>query len=382
LGVGDLAGSWPVHYRDKNTDLPVSLDTYPYMTLVGNPGDAVDPVTGISQAFPGCAASGTCATPYVADSSHQASMAYLPYLVTGDYYYLEELHFWANYNMLQSNPSYRDFSKGLVKEDQVRGQAWSLRTLGHAAYITPDGHPLKAYFVKRVQNNLAFYNATYTVANPNSLGVIDGSGPDAFEAILDSSAAGPNTGVAPWQDDFFTWSIGHLAELGFTQAQPLLAWKAKFPIGRMTAPGFCWIDASAYILAVRPSATSPLYGTFKDVYLSTMRNDGEAAPSLRGTPLVNSTGARYLDQPCASQAQANWRTQKDKDVKEERTPWAAGEMVGYADSPEGFPSNLQPALAVAANSGIPDAKAAWYLFESRSIQPDHSNAPQWAVVPR
>jgi hypothetical protein len=113
-----------------------------------------------------------------------------------------------------------------------------------------------------------------------------------------------------------------------------------------------------------------------------MRNDGEAAPSLRGTPLVNSTGARYLDQPCASQAQANWRMQKDKDAREDRTPWAAGEMVGYADSPEGFPSNLQPALAVAANSGIPNAKAAWRLFESRPVKPDHSNAPQWAVVPR
>jgi hypothetical protein len=57
-------------------------------------------------------------------------------------------------------------------------------------------------------------------------------------------------------------------------------------------------------------------------------------------------------------------------------------MVGYADSPEGFPSNLQPALAVAANSGIPNAKAAWRLFEARPIQPDHSSAPQWAVVPR
>ena len=36
----------------------------------------------------------------------------------------------------------------------MAGQAWSLRTLGHAAYITPDAHPLKGYFVKQLDNNL------------------------------------------------------------------------------------------------------------------------------------------------------------------------------------------------------------------------------------
>ncbi len=34
LGSGDLAGSWPIHYRDKRTGLPVSLADYPYMGLV------------------------------------------------------------------------------------------------------------------------------------------------------------------------------------------------------------------------------------------------------------------------------------------------------------------------------------------------------------
>ncbi len=181
--------------------------------------------------------------------------------------------------------------------------------------------------------------------------------------------------MSPWQDDFFTWSVGHLTELGFTKAQPLLAWKAKFPVGRMTAPGYCWIDGSVYALAVRPTSSSPFYTTFSQAYQSTMRADD-------GTPLVNSTGARYLDQACGSQAQASWRTQKDRDDKATRNAWAMGEMTGYATSPSGYPSNMQPALAVAARSGIPNAQNAWNIFMARPVKPDYSTEPQWAIVPR
>ncbi|RNF27893.1 hypothetical protein NM04_26085, partial [Massilia aurea] len=78
--------------------------------------------------------------------------------------------------------------------------AWSLRTLGHAAYITPDAHTLKDYFVKQLDNNLKFYHATYVTGNPNQLGVYDGSGSGSFKVAAS----------APWQDDFLTWSFGYL----------------------------------------------------------------------------------------------------------------------------------------------------------------------------
>ncbi len=376
LGVGDLAGSWPIHYRDKTTGRPVSLDDHPYMTLLGHPGDAINPKTKQNDYFPACG--GNCSTDpyhYQPDSAHEPSLAYLPYLVTGDHYYLEELQFWANWNILQNNPYYRGFEKGLVKSEQVRGQAWSLRTLAQTAYITPDDDAMKSYFVDRVGYNLKFYNDTYTNANPNQLGVLDGTGGFAAIAYFTAASTVDRTGIAPWQDDFFTWTVGYLADLGFSDAVPLLAWKAKFPVGRMTAPGYCWIDGATYSLAVRPNASSPLFSTLAEAYQATMRNSD-------GSPLVNSTGAKYLDQPCGSQAQADWRTQLDKDNKTTRGPWQAGEMTGYATSTEGFPSNMQPALAVAATSGVPNAKAAWDIFNSRPVKPDYSADPQWAVVPR
>ena len=373
LGVGDLGGSWPIHYRDKNTDRVVSLNDYPYMTLLGRYGDTYNPKTGKYEWFPDCTAD--CSVPLTPDSSHQPSIAFLPYLVTGDYYYLEELHFWANWNLMQENPEYRSYANGLVKADQVRGQAWSLRTLGQAAYITPDDDPMKKYFVTLINNNIDWYNATYSNGKGNNLGVIDGSGEFAGRPVYETTPSGELTGISSWMDDFVTWSIGYLTELGFTNAKPFLAFKAKYPVLRMTDPGYCWIDAAPYVLAIRASATSPVYSTIGEAYRATMRN-------ADGSAMVNSTGARYLDQPCGSQAQADWRTQDDIDHGRNNDPWLAGQMTGYATSPQGFPSNLQPALAVAATSGVPNAEAAWDIFIKRPVKPDYSVAPQWAIVPR
>lgn len=378
LGIGDLAGSWPIHYRDKTTGRPVSLADYPYMTLLGRPGDTVNPRTRKSEAFPACTDCSTAPYNYRPDSAHQPSLAYLPYLVTGDHYHLEELQFWANYNMVQANPGYRGQEKGLLKSDQVRGQAWSLRTLGQAAYITPDADPMKAYFSERLQHNLAWYQANYVDAKPNALGVLDGT--NGFAAIAYTTPSGPSTGVAPWQDDFFSWSIGHLANgLGYDAALPMAQWKATFPVGRMTARGYCWIDGAAYSLSVRPAANAALFSTFEQAYQATMRGTDTRGAAI---PLVNSTGARYLDQPCGSAAQAAWRTQLDRDMRAVRTPWVAGEMTGYATSQSGYPSNMQPALAAAVDAGAPGAQQAWDVFIRRPVKPDYSQAPQWAVVPQ
>ncbi|MDI1446798.1 hypothetical protein [Polyangium sp. 6x1] len=343
LGTADGGGSWPIHFRDKATDRPVSLDDHAYMTLLGNPGDAVNPNTGMSDAFPACA--GDCASPYSPDSSHQPALAYLPYLLTGDRFYLEELQFWANYNMLQHNPYYREFEKGIVKSDQARGQAWSLRTLGEAAYITPDADPMKKYFTDRVGFNVDWYDTTYVDdPNANPLGYIS----NGYSVNDDGT-------VAPWMDDFFTWSIGHLVALGFEDAEPLLAYKAKFPVGRMVDPGFCWIFGSVYHLPVKDTSTGMFYQTFGEAYKATLALEGHSA--------LESATCGGPEMAAALMLQEN-------------------EMVGYSPSTEGYPSNMQPAIAAAAESKIPGAKEAWDKFMARSVKPDYSNEPQYAVVPR
>lgn len=388
VGLSNLSGSWPVHYRDRTTGEPVSIQHYPYARTQRIGGDSYNPVTKKHEDLPACnrvdpmacdkipkqncvvSATESCTVQYLPDTSHHPSFGYLPYLVTGDAYHLDELMFWANWNLLKQNPGYRGYAKGTVASEQVRGQAWALRSLGQAAYITPDKHPLKGYFNQIVNNNLELYHTKFVVGNPNQLGFNDSG-----YAVGYGWGTNSRVGVAPWQDDFFTSAVGHLVELDFPKAAPLLAWKSKFPVGRMTAPGICWVDGASYQFAVRPSATAPYFNTFAEAYKATMLTNA-------GGVMVNSTGKRYLDQPCASQAQADWRTQNDIDQKLRRNPWLVGEMTGYPSSTAGYPANMQPALAYAAGTDIANAKTAWAVFMKRSVKPAYGTGPQFAIVPR
>ena len=59
-----------------------------------------------------------------------------------------------------------------------------------------------------------------------------------------------------------------------------------------------------------------------------------------------------------------------------------GEMTGYSSSVTGYPSNMQPALAYAVDARLPNAAAGWSRFMSRTVKPNYSISPQFAIVPR
>lgn len=322
LANGNCGGSYQIHYRHKATSLPVTIDQFPYMTLLGNREDTRNPKTGKLEIFPEVTNGLTKHNP---DDAHQPSIAYLPYVISGDYFYLEELQFWANYNMIMSNPVYRSLDKGLLRWAQVRAQAWSMRTLGQTAYITPDNHPLKSYFTEKINNNIEWYTAAH-VGNPkaNALGYLEGHYDYA------------PYGIAPWMDDFFTWSMGFLDQLGFVKVKPLLLFKAKFVVGRLTDPGYCWLNASEYSLQVGNAQKVP-YRTFAQVHQANYPKAGACV---------------------------------------------GFKMIGYPDEATGFGANMQPALAVAVDAGAPGAQEAWNQYQARLPKQDYSSMPEFSVVPK
>lgn len=363
LGIADGSGTWSIHFRDEKTGYPIRLDNAVnrLITTHGN-FNHMGPLP-----VPRCAGGdwSLCKTPYTADSAHQPSLTYVPYLVTGDHFYLEELQFWAAVNSLGTDPARRSFELGHVRFDQIRGQAWSLRTLGQVAYITPDASPMKPYWTTQLNNNLEFYHEAFVVANPNELG--------AYESLGGKLFVSPNG--SPWQDDFLTWSFGYINELGFTKAKPIVDWKAKYAVGRMTAPGFCYTEGASYFLQLRPTPEAPVYKTFAELYQGHF-GSGERLVDDENIKLVHPKGKSYFDQQCGSQAQADWRSAAG------RYKWTKGRMVGYSNSTAGYPSNMQPALAIAAATNIPNAQLAWQRFSERSVKPDYSMSPEWAIIPR
>jgi hypothetical protein len=342
LGTADAAGSYSMHYRDRATDRPVSLVNHPYMTVDGKFSDTWNPDTNLMEGFPGCPDG--CPSPYTHDISHQPSLAYLPYVLTGDYFYLEEMQFWAMYDTFASNPNYREKIKGLLTPEQLRGQAWGLRTLAQAAAFTPDADALKSDLVGFMTNNLDWYNANYS-NNPgaNKLGI-----------LLNGYAVAYNNGtaLAPWMDDFFTSAIGHAADLGFEKAKPLLAWKAKFTVGRMTAPGVCWTQGAPYALTIRTTPDTPVFDTLLQGYTY----DAGTNP--------------YLSLGCNSTAMMTALGRK------------VGDMGGVSDGYLGYPSNMQPALAYSVDAGVQNAQKAWDLFMSRTIKPNYTLGVQFNILPR
>ncbi len=353
LANDDAVGSYGFHYRDAATGRPLDIIEHPYVTIAADSWAHTSRNENWSRdALPRCV--GDCSTPYVFDISHHPSIGYVPYMVTGDYYYLEEMQFTASYVELWMNAAYRDYEKGHLV-GQVRGQAWALRSISDAAFITPDDDPLKGYYTQLMANNLQKYNSEMTNGPEadNPLHVINTS-----SAVIYDMNGQDNVGISPWQQDFFNWAIGHAAEQGFEGAKVLLKWLSEFSIGRMTDwkyndGGFCWLQAAVYKLQVRAGGGAPDYSSLNRAYMETY-------PDIYALP-------------CNSEEMLEaWGDGNNQ----------AGEMSGYPWSPTGFPSNFQIGLAMAADSGIAHAEEAWEIFAGRSVKPDYSNYPNFAVIPR
>lgn len=308
LANDDGAAAYSIHYRDEGTGYPVSVIDHP----------------NSSTSYPEDIQAGSGGSDWTADKAHQPSEGYLSYLITGDWFYLEEMQFWSSWNMMSTHSQYRNGASGwIVGRGQMREQAWMLRNLAQSARATPDSHPLKAKFVQNLNANLDRFRALYVNnASANKLGALD-----PYEGIHE---------MRSWEDDFFTWTAVHVVELGFN-ARDIALWKAKYPVGRMGNTDYCYINATPYTMAIGTEA-GEWYTSFRQVY-----------------------EVNFGAVPSCPDGQA---------------------MGGYPSEPTGYPSNLRPALAGAVSIGAPGAQAAWQRFIASKPTPNYQDYPNWGVLPR
>lgn len=318
LANADAAASVPIHYRDDATNSPIDLDRYPNVAVrIGTSSPALPAVQNGS-------------TIWSVDVAHQGSFAYVPYLITGDAFYLEEGMFWAAWNLAANNPEYRGYGAGLVHPEQLRGQAWSLRSIREAARMLPDQHPMKAYFQSRLDNNLSWYLNTF----PNNPDPLAQSPLGAIQKPDDKTLTGP------WQNDFMGIVFAQLIDDGETTAKPVLDWFAKFNVGRFLAEpqGFCTAKAPGYYWKIRDT-NGNFFSTWKSLFDANH-------PGLVCDP------AMAVD--------------------------------GYPDEAVGYAAGARASLATAIDAGVPNAAAAyarWLSFTPRMENAFNSD-PTWAIVPR
>lgn len=313
----DAAASVPIHYRDEKTAQVLDVVTNPKVSVL----------YGTSN--PALPASTPKDTIWHPDTSHQGSYTYVPYLITGDTFYLDEMAYWAGWNVASLNPGYRQETKGLVDANQVRAQAWAIRSIAEVAHALPNSHIQKNYFNSILANNLAHY-ATYQHSSMQSpIGAMIGSGSTDH--------------TAPWQNDFVGTIFSLLVENNEPGAKSMLDWVNRFNIGRFEneANGFCMAHAPGYFWKIRKD-TGEFITSWADLYATNYpAEQGKACSTL---PITE----------------------------------------GYPHLALGYAAIARGTLAAASNAGLKGAASAYQAWKAKTplMDADFRNDPTWAIIPR
>ena len=306
----EASGTLTWHFRDDRTNAPLDWVQYPNATMYSPSG--ADPYIQ------------NPTSPVVLDVAHEPSLAFLPFLLTGDPYALESMQFACVYNVVMLSPGARaNFNLG----NAVRAVAWTLRALIQAATTTPVSVPSwllsSAVFDQRLGDEFEWFMSRFVGSDKppfcNLSLVSDG---------INSPADPPlpaDTWVAPWQEDFLTATLGWIVGMGGLAEdwRPVLEWKALDLMARTNGTSG-WVRAvpSPYEVAIR---------------------------SERGAEVVPHWAAAW---------DLNEGMQPDACVHDDPDTLPVGTNLTY-------PSYALGALALAARAGVPQAQACydWLLSE-------------------
>ena len=256
LAQADQGASWPVHIREAEGQI-VSIDSRPkfYLGIAG-----ALPEDGPRGDFP----SGTQWKSWIPDRAHQPSLSFVPYLLTGDRFYMDELRFWANYTLLNTytdsyyNQRGGDGSQGLITQgggSEVRGMGWGLRSLVDAAVLLPDSETRdKPYFLTKIRNNLTWFDQqadAWAAAYPLGFSFPHRRPEDTFSVFM------PYTWVSDWEQAYVAWAIQHSNQLGITGGTRLRDRICRWIIKEFTsdAEGFDHTYGVNYVSAVGTNTT-------------------------------------------------------------------------------------------------------------------------------
>lgn len=168
LSQAEACGTMPMHWRDERTGALVDL--YKYPTLGANSADTPSLPAAI---VPRAANNGPVDIRYfLVEQAHTPPLAYLPYLLTDDPFFLEELEALAT--MAVCRASYHRVVQhlpGVVPLGETRAFAWSMRSLFQLGVIAPESPPAwlhdRKYWRRCVADNLIVF--TRTMNSPSRL---------------------------------------------------------------------------------------------------------------------------------------------------------------------------------------------------------------------
>lgn len=255
IGQAEAAGAIPWHFWDPGGGASgaggwLDTDHWPRIWSDGRGGPAPG---GLLQPI-------AADTGWAADCAHQPDLGFVPYLLTGRRAFLDEMQAQAAWCVVSQWPaaaargSGRDRGIGegvnVVRGNQVRGAAWSLRQLDNAAWASPEDDPNLPWLRHAVAGNWGWIRAQlrgWTLRQGDAHGWIPG----------EYGAPGV---LPPWQQDYFASTAANAARRGDEDARMVLGWMTNFLVGRFNAGprGFAPHDGAAYLIAIQAPNGEPL----------------------------------------------------------------------------------------------------------------------------
>lgn len=236
----------------------------PYTSTLsdGGRGVTISPASGLSYKINGAhSQTNPINTPALSwqncdsDLAHMPSQGYIPYLLTGDYFWLDELQTKAVRGSWFSNDTYAgtginktmmgdatNVNSSPFGEGQTRADAWATRDVGHACVCTPDAARSLLFIPKSTFNTWMAKHWDASRYGPLNTGGSSSfrwstNGPRNTKSGGSDTNFGHAKAIFPYMTYYLIWTVGCLRELGLhdSDAAAFETWLAEHVEGILTA---------------------------------------------------------------------------------------------------------------------------------------------------
>lgn len=295
LKQSDLASAWPMCFRETvTTKRLLRTDTVNSGTGLGLPISAADrKTTKLASADYGYGSTligdqlkvigtngGVAAAGWKPDAAHQPDAFATQYALTGDYFYLEQMHFWASWSVHVQNGAAYEFPYGRGPTGaeagfyfgEARAAGWMCRNRSLACFWTPDDHPMKECLTVMMDDGLAHWEGRMGITGGSYDGHAVYDWAYAFNTpshtnalhLMEKDTSIQNGGQSPWMIHYCMVGLGRAVELGF-DASAILSWLSLYDTGMVTDPASNPFMLEDYQHKTGPTGNTVYYQTWSDM---------------------------------------------------------------------------------------------------------------------
>ena len=385
IAQGEASGTISMHLRDHVTAAPLDLiRDYPTLTSYPKGGDPIVPLIGGIVSY---------------DSGHSPACSYLPWLLTGDVYYLEALQFQANIEIIGEPASGRYTWAG-------RYGAWPLRNKLYAAVASPDDPPrwllARSVFHQHMEGVRAEMLKDMASEDP-ILAVFRAR---QFGGSQGTPAHPSGTYAVFWQCAFESLVYGMCVQLGFDEWSEVLTWKIDSEVQRTN--GEAWprsapcpyntglvytcsltaaiTDADTFVPVDHYSGGPWPVEPFEvkcqsEVMTVTDKSDVALWEVTRSAPVAHAAGQVLVGPKYLSWLEAAMRAvaMHPEDVPHMPTdPTGMNELYNETSGSVGYAQYVRAALAVAVRNGVAEAASSYAWIDDEFHRHNRSGwHPAW-----